>query len=156
MFTKESVCKEIKSILEGPVTSGSVRDLAGLLYIKKHCDELSTAPQNGWDAYKGKGLTRDLAIEWTRGMQNTDGTTGPHWTMEKTEEARAQRGINCDPLAFWVAMNMIYSDYAKVAEKVNANSMDFYVYMAKAFLEDKDARNQGGEKLARYYEYVVM
>ena len=30
------------------------------------------------------------------------------------------------------------------------------VYMAKAFLEDKDARNQGGEKLARYYEYVVM
>ena len=36
------------------------------------------------------------------------------------------------------------------------NSMGFYVYMAKAFLEDKDARNQGGEKLARYYEYVVM
>ena len=34
--------------------------------------------------------------------------------------------------------------------------MDFYVYMAKAFLEDKDARNQGGEKLARYYEYVVL
>ena len=27
---------------------------------------------------------------------------------------------------------------------------------AKAFLEDKDARNQGGEKLARYYEYVVL
>ena len=23
----------------------------------------------------------------------------------------------CDPLEFWVAMNMIYSDYAKVAEK---------------------------------------
>lgn len=40
--------------------------------------------------------------------------------------------------------------------KVNANNMDFYVYMAKAFLEDKDARNQGGEKLARYHEYVVM
>ena len=89
-------------------------------------------------------------------MKNADGTTGPHWTMEKTEEARAQRGINCDALEFWVAMNMIYSDYAKVAEKVNANSMDFYVYMAKAFLEDKDARNQGGEKLAKYYEYVVM
>lgn len=101
-------------------------------------------------------FTQELAREWVQKMKNADGTTGPHWTMEKTEEARAQRGINCDPLAYWVAMNMIYSDYAKVAEKVNANSMDFYAYMAKAFLEDKDARNQGGEKLARYYEYVVM
>lgn len=104
----------------------------------------------------GRPFDREMAQEWVQRMQNADGTTGPHWTMEKTEEARAQRGINCDPLEFWVAMNMIYSDYAKVAEKVNANSMDFYVYMAKAFLEDKDARNQGGEKLARYYEYVVM
>lgn len=104
----------------------------------------------------GRPFDREMAQEWVQRMKNADGTTGPHWTMEKTEEARAQRGINCDSLEFWVAMNMIYSDYAKVAEKVNANSMDFYVYMAKAFLEDKDARNQGGEKLARYYEYVVM
>lgn len=101
-------------------------------------------------------FTRELAQEWVHNMKNADGTTGPHWTMEKTEEARAQRGINCDGLVWWVTMNMIYSDYAKVAEKVNANSMDFYVYMAKAFLEDKDARAQGREKLARYYEYVVM
>lgn len=100
-------------------------------------------------------FTGELAQEWVRGMKNADGTIGPHWTMEKTEEARAQRGINCDSLAFWVAMNMVYSDYAKVAEKVNANTMDFYAYMAKAFLEDKDSRNQGGEKLSRYYEYVV-
>ena len=103
----------------------------------------------------GRPFTRELAQEWVQHMRNADGTTGPHWTMEKTEEARAQRGISCDPLAFWVAVNMTYSDYAKVAEKVNANSMDFYAYMAKAFLDDRDARNQGGEKLARYYEYVV-
>ena len=104
----------------------------------------------------GRPFDREMAQEWVQRMRNADGTTGPHWTMDKTEEARAQRGIACDPLAFWVAMNMIYSDYAKVAEKVNANSMDFYVYMAKAFLEDRDARNQGGDKLARYYEYVVL
>lgn len=104
----------------------------------------------------GRPFSREMAQEWVQRMQNADGTTGPHWTMEQTEAARAQHGVSCDPLAFWVAMNMIYSDYAKAAEKVNANSMDFYVYMAKAFLEDKDARNQGGEKLAKYYEYVVM
>lgn len=104
----------------------------------------------------GRPFDREMAQEWVHRMQNADGTTGPHWTMEQTEAARAQHGVNCDPLAFWVAMNMVYSDYAKVAEKVNANKMEFYVYMAKAFLDDKDARNQGGEKLAKYYEYVVM
>ena len=103
----------------------------------------------------GRPFDREMAQEWVQRMRNADGTTGPHWTMEQTEAARAQYGVICDPLAFWVAMNMIYSDYSKVAEKVNTNKMEFYVCMAKAFLEDPDARNQGGEKLARYYEYVV-
>lgn len=103
----------------------------------------------------GVPFTRELAQEWCQRMQNADGTTGPHWTMEQTEAARAQHGVNCDPLAWNVAMNMIYSDYSKVAEKLGVNKMEFYVCMAKAFLEDKDARNQGGEKLAKYYEYVV-
>lgn len=103
----------------------------------------------------GRPFDREMAQEWVSRMQNADGTTGPHWTMEQTEAARAQHGVNCDPLAFWVAMNMIYSDYSKVAEKLGVNKMEFYVCMAKAFLEDKDARNQGGEKLAKYYEYVV-
>ena len=64
----------------------------------------------------GRPFTQGLAQEWVQRMKNADGTTGPHWTMEKTEEARAQRGINCDPLEDWVARDMIYSDYAKVAE----------------------------------------
>ncbi|MEY8386244.1 hypothetical protein AALC17_02970 [Oscillospiraceae bacterium 38-13] len=129
----------------------------------RHHSMDETAYRHGGDRMSGHSsgssgapFTREMAQEWVQRMRNADGTTGPHWTMEKTEEARAQRGITCDPLAFWVAMNMIYSDYSKVAEKVNANSMDFYVYMAKAFLEDRDARNQGGDKLARYYEYVVL
>lgn len=103
----------------------------------------------------GRPFNREMAQEWVQRMHNADGTTGPHWTMEQTEAARAQHGVNCDPLAFWVAMNMIYSDYSKAAEKIGANKMEFYVCMAKAFLDDKDSRNQGGEKLARYYEYVV-
>lgn len=128
-----------------------------------HRDMDEVAYRRGGERMEGHGagnggapFTRELAQEWVSGMKNADGTTGPHWTMEQTEAARAQHGVNCDPLAFWAAMNMIYSDYAKVAEKVNANKMEFYVCMAKAFLEDKDSRNQGAEKLARYYEYVVM
>ena len=50
-------------------------------------------------------------------------------------------------------LNMIYSDYVKVAKKFNVGSnIDFYVDMAKAFLDDKDA---GPDKLTKYYQYVV-
>lgn len=156
MFTDEGIRQSIKEFSDQPMTPDHVRVLADLLYIREHWTDVPEGKADKQQRGEEHGLTRDMAVKWTHKMQNVDGTAGPHWTMEKTEAARAQRGINCDALEFWVAMNMIYSDYAKVAEKVNANSMDFYVYMAKAFLEDKDARNQGGEKLARYYEYVVM
>ena len=97
-------------------------------------------------------LDRQTAEEWASKMENADGTKGPHWGMDKTEQAREQRGIKCDPLQFWLAMNMMYSDYCKVAEKLNVSNLDFYACMAHAFLDDKDAQP---EKLARYYDYVV-
>lgn len=86
-------------------------------------------------------------------MENEDGTKGPHWSFEQAKQVMAQRGIECDPAEFWAALNMIYSDYVKVAKKFNVGSnIDFYVDMAKAFLDDKDA---GPDKLAKYYQYVV-
>lgn len=97
-------------------------------------------------------LDEHTAKEWVSGMQNADGTTGPHWTMEQTKQVAAQKGVTCDPLEFWIAMNMVYSDYFGVAKKFNINNTDFYVELAKAFLDDKDA---GEGKLARYYEFVV-
>ena len=72
--------------------------------------------------------------------------------MEQTEQVRKQRSIECDPLAFYVTMNMMYSDYCRVAEKVGASSLDFYAYMSKAFLDDKDA---GEGKIGRYFSCVV-
>lgn len=97
-------------------------------------------------------FTREIAEEWTSHMENEDGSKGPHWSMEQTKQVQAQRGIECDPLEFWVAMNMIYSDYCKAAKKANANTIDFYADMAKSFLDDKDAPQ---DKLARYYFYIA-
>ena len=52
-----------------------------------------------------------------------------------------------------MAINLIYSDFSPVAKKHGVGgNLDFYVDMAKAFLEDKDA---GPNKIARYYECVV-
>ena len=89
---------------------------------------------------------------WMQGLENEDGTRGAHWTKEQTTQAMQQRGIDLDPTRFYIAMNMIYSDYCNAAKAIGCSNMDFYVEMAKAFLEDGDAVP---DKLAAYYEYIV-
>lgn len=100
----------------------------------------------------GEHLTKEQVAAWVGSMKNADGTRGGHWSMTETEAVRKQRGIECDPVMFYAAMNMMYSDYCKAAEKTGAGSVDFYAYMAKAFLDDEDAAT---DKLARYYYFVA-
>lgn len=147
MFTREEICSSIRQVKSQPMTPENVHVLADLLYIKRHSEDDAEEQTESI-----RPLTKEVAMEWVGSMRNADGTSGARWPMEKTEEVRKQKGIECDPLEFYVAMNMIYSDYVKAAEKVNASSMDFYACMAKAFLEDKDAQP---DKLARYYRYIV-
>lgn len=97
-------------------------------------------------------LTKEQAAAWVSAMENADGTHGGHWSMEQTESVRKKTGIECDPFMFYATMNMMYSDYCKAAEKTGVTGADFYAYMAKAFLDDKDA---APNKLARYYHCVV-
>lgn len=92
------------------------------------------------------------AQEWMRRLKNTDGTTGAHWTMDEVKDIIRQKSLDCDPVELWATMNMMYSDYAKVAKRMNINNVDFYLGMALAFLNDADAVP---DKLAAYYESVV-
>ena len=105
----------------------------------------------GGAAYKDLKLDEEMAHDWMKSLQNEDGTTGPHWTREQANQVIKQKNLNCDPLEFWVALNGVYSDYFGVAKKFNVNNIDFYVAMAKAFIEDKDSQPN---RLARYYEYI--
>ncbi len=100
------------------------------------------------------GITFDLetAKEWTEGMQNEDGSRGPHWTRDQTDQVLAQKGYDCDPTEFFAILNNVYSDYSAVAKKHGVNNIDFYVDLAKAWLCDKDAVKN---KAAAYFEYVV-
>lgn len=97
-------------------------------------------------------MNKETAQRWVEGMKNEDGSTGPHWTMEQAKQIQSQKDIDCDPVHFWVAINMAFSDYSKVAKKLNVNNSDFYACMAEAFLTDKDAQP---DKLERYYQFVV-
>lgn len=110
-------------------------------------------PQHGHG--KGSGepqFDEEMATEWAEGLKNEDGSKGPHWTFEQTKQMQSQKGIDCDPWEFYAAMNMLYSDYGKVAKKFGTSNVDFFVEMTKAFLHDKDAPKN---KLALYYECIV-
>lgn len=97
-------------------------------------------------------LTREIANAWVGGLKNADGTTGGHWPFEQTRQIMAQKAYSIDPIEFYVAINMMYSDYVKAAKEFNVNNVDFYACMAKAFLEDKDADD---DKLMSYYYAIV-
>lgn len=97
-------------------------------------------------------FTNETAREWTSSMHNEDGTKGPHWTMEQVKQVMSQRGVKHDPAVFWAILNAMYSDYCAVFKKHGVNNMDFYVDMACAWINDKDAVK---DKAGAYFEYVV-
>lgn len=99
-----------------------------------------------------KKLDEHTAHEWMNGLENEDGTTGPHWTIDQTRQVAKQKGLQYDDLTWNTVMNLMYSDYCGVAKKLNVNNVDFYVYMAQAFLDDKDAVE---DKLYAYYKHIV-
>jgi len=116
---------------------------------ERHDRHMQRGYADNWE----RPMSRAQAQEWARSMENEDGTHGPHWTMEQAKQVMAQKGVECDPQDFWLALNMIYSDYCRVFRKYGVgDKIDLYVDMAKAFLDDKDAVT---DKLAKYYEYIV-
>ena len=76
-------------------------------------------------------------------MDNKDGTVGQHWSLENT--SKFANGF--DKNDFYVAMNMMYSDFYNPSFDTNN-----YVTMAKDWLSDKDV---GGCRLLKYYFFVV-
>ena len=102
--------------------------------------------------HSGGEITKEKAQKWTKQMKNSDGSTGAHWDFAQTKALGEKLGINVDPVEFYVAVNMMYSDYCGVAKKFGLDTADFCGHMAKAFLEDKDA---APDKLKNYFEEVV-
>lgn len=98
-------------------------------------------------------FNRDMAERWMEGLQNEDGSRGPHWSIEDVKTLMKQRGINEDPVRLWAAMNAEYSDGATVYRKYGVDRPEFYLDVACAkWLHDKDAVP---DKLAAYYAHVA-
>lgn len=105
----------------------------------------------------GMQFDRETAENWVRNMRNEDKThpVGGKWTAEMLKPLAQKYGIPTDGKKFWelyAMTNAMYSDYGEVARKFGITSPEFYVCMAKAWMEDKDAEP---DKTALYYEYIV-
>ena len=73
---------------------------------------------NMYEAINGPHFDEEHAHYAVEGMENEDGTKGPHWTVEETTSVANQMGINLksekhNKWDWFVAMNMIYSDFYK-------------------------------------------
>ena len=118
-----------------------------------HHEEMDRMQMGGSEGHEGHHkLDQRTAVEWVNKMENSDGSRGEHFTMEQTERVRKNKGLECDPIEFWVAMNAMWSDGAVTARKYNVDKIEYWADRAKEFIMDKDA---GPGKMAKYYKYIV-
>lgn len=106
-----------------------------------------------------KKLTREKADKWVQHMESDDpkAPRGGVFTYEDAKRLAADRDIPTegqDLIDFYAALNMVYSDYSKVAHEYGVDNDDYYADLACAFLYDRDGKRPS-EKLAAYYMYVV-
>lgn len=101
-------------------------------------------PMMGGDMHQP--VDEHTARHWVSKMEG-----GEKFKAEQAEQLRLAHCPNCDKWEFYVALNMMYSDYCEAFKKLGMDRVDAYVMMAKSFLEDKDA---GPHKLRKYMETI--
>lgn len=147
----------LEELSEKPLTLGHIEEadaVAGLLCRLHKLDGMDG--DHFRESAKMMNFTREDAEAWAAKMQNADGSTGPHWTMEQTSAVADASGAGKDipHWVFGVTMNMMYSDYYEVARKFGVNVPEFYAELARAFLMDKDGPDPE-EKLCAYYRCIA-
>ena len=151
----EELKEQLHEVMERPVTLGHAEEVT--VYADAICALHKLDGDHFRESTKMMKFTEDDAKEWTARMENTDGSTGPHWTMEQTTAVAESMGIQAPVVPRWAwgaAMNMMYSDYFPVAVEFGLNRPEFYAALAKAFLLDKDG--PGPErKMMEYYEHIA-
>ena len=50
-------------------------------------------------------FSTDIAKMWTKNMENSDGTKGPHWSLDQAKQMMAQRKLSLNTAEFWAALN---------------------------------------------------
>lgn len=104
-------------------------------------------------------LGRSEIMRWKHNLQNADATEGPHFEMREIMQAAQDDNLrfeDYDEKELCMTANMLYSDYCEVLRKFIPpdREVNFYVELARAFLEDEDGPDPC-EKLALYYYCIA-
>lgn len=110
-----------------------------------------------YEAEHGPHFNEEHARKAVSKMENEDGTRGPHWSVEETTALASQYGINLgsrfNRYDWFVALNMVYSDYYKVIiSMTNSNSTKHFVELAKAWINDKDIDEGSVTQVSAVYD----
>ena len=145
--------EEIAVLMERPVTLGKAEEIT--VYADAICALKKLGGEEpAHEGTKTAGFTEADAKRWTEHMENSDGSKGPHWTLEQATAVANSIGVHTDPWVWYAAMNMMYSDYWESATRYGVDRPEYYADLAKAFLFDEDG---GGPeaKIAGYYHGIV-
>ena len=87
-------------------------------------------------------FTREEAEMAVHRMENVDGTRGEHWSFEQAEKFINAYKLDIPYIEyadFYYLINMFYSDYKRVFEKLGINNTEAYIKFADATINDPDA-----------------
>ena len=73
---------------------------------------------------------------------------GECWTFGTIKEYVSEKPIECDPIEYYLCMNMAYNDYKEIADRNGLDITEFCYTIAKRFIEDEDAPSH---KVAKYF-----
>lgn len=143
----QMIQREIEKREKSDTCYDNCERLAWLYIVRDHMmmPSTTTAPMQ---------FDKEMAESWVAQMKNEDPAhpTGGRWTMAQTTSVMKDKGLNYPEPEWYAVMNMLYSDYGPLLAKHGPKELDAYVEMAKAWLDDKDAKPG---KTARYYHSVV-
>lgn len=142
---KSGLESEITKAMQAPINKVSSAAIDSMIQCWKNIDTMQSMIRKSFD------FTPEKAEHWLLNMQNEDGSTGAHWTLDQTNQYKP---AEVSEYVWECAMNMMYSDYYSVAIAYNVNIPEFYADLAKAFLFDKDAKKPK-DKISAYYNCIV-
>ncbi len=146
MWTSEAIREAREQIKQCPQTLNNVRDYALMSIAMDALDK---------DCDGSEAITMEQAQAWVDHMDNADASRphGGRWTYADASELGRKLGVTDDQMiAFFVALNMIWSDYGPTISAAGINAPEVYGKMAKAFIDDKDAK---AHKVARYMRAIA-
>lgn len=111
--------------------------------VKEHHHEKAMHFLTEVDLLLNPHFTKETAKYAVSKMKNKDGSTGEHWSKETTDKVLESKGYHFNHCDWYVALNMMYSDYYK-----SGRSDDTYIELAYDFLDDEDAPEH---KMKKYY-----